>query len=292
MFTCNVCGERNEDPPRPLEREEPSCSRCGCTVRTRAMLRALSLELFGAALILDDFPRIKSLRGLGTSDPGQYADRLAQKFDYRNTFYHREPRFDLMNPPETELGQYDFIVSSEVLEHVPPPVERAFGAALGLLKPAGVVVMTVPYSVEASMKEHYPAIHEFGFVRLGERVMLVNRTQSGEIQTFDDPVFHVGWGGDALEMREFTESSLRAALGASGFRTVRIYEEDDPRFGIRHAEKWSFPIAARKGDFTFSLEAARDLVEHFREVKQERERQLRRYERSYWVRLGRKIGLV
>jgi SAM-dependent methyltransferase len=256
------------------------------------MLRALSLELFGVALTLDDFPRLKSLRGLGTSDPGQYADRLAQKLDYRNTFYHRPPRFDLIDPPEHELGKYDFIVSSEVFEHVSPPVQQAFCSALRLLKPAGVLVFTVPYSIEASMKEHYPEIHEFGFVRLGERVALVNRTRTGQIQVFDNPVFHIGWGGDALEMREFTEGSLHEMLTASGFQSVKTYTEDDPSFGIVHAEKWSLPIAARKGEFAFSAEAARDLVEHYREIKQERDRQLHRYTQSYWVRAGRKLGLL
>lgn len=256
------------------------------------MLRALSLELFGTTLALGDFPRVRSLRGLGTSDPGQYAEVLAQKFDYRNTFYHREPRFDIVNPPEHELGRYDFIISSEVLEHVLPPVERAFESLVRLLKPTGVLVMTVPYSIEASMSEHYPDAHEFGFVRLGARLALVNRTRSGEVQVFDNPVFHVSWGGDALEMREFTESALREIIGNCGFHSVHTYAEDDPAFGVVHAEKWSLPIAARKGEFAFSLEAARDLVEHWRDVKHDRDREIARYERSYWVRLGRKLGLV
>lgn len=256
------------------------------------MLRALSLELFGTVLTLDELPRVKSLAGLGTSDPAQYADRLAQRFDYRNTFYHREPRFDIVNPPEHEWGKYDFVVSSEVLEHVAPPVEKAFQSIVRLLKPAGVLLMTVPYSVEATMKEHYPEIHEFGLVRLGERLALVNRTRAGEVQVFDAPVFHIGWGGDALEMREFTEESLGRTLEAAGFASIRIYSEDDPRFGIRHAEQWSLPIAARKGGFAFSAEAARDLVEYYRDTKRERDRQMERYERSYWVRGLRKLGLV
>lgn len=293
MFTCNVCGSRNPSPGRALAREEPSCSHCGSTVRTRALLRALSLELFGVTLTLDEFPRVKSLAGLGTSDPAQYSDRLSQKCDYRNTFYHREPRFDVVNPPAHEFGRYDFVVSSEVLEHVAPPVESAFASIFQLLKPAGFLLMTVPYSIEASMKEHYPDAHEFGFVTLGGRLTLVNRTRSGQVQLFDDPVFHIAWGGGALEMREFTEASLGELLKTTGFGSVRIYSEDDPAFGIFHAEQWSLPIAARKSaGFSFPAEAARDLVEYYRDAKQERDRQVQRYERSYWVRAGRKLGLV
>jgi len=256
------------------------------------MLRALSLELFGVALPLSDFPRIKSISALGVSDPPNYADTLAQKFDYRNTFHHREPLFDLTKPPEHSLGTFDFIVSSEVFEHVSAPVDRAFESAFRLLKPSGLLLLTVPYSVEDSMKEHYPEIHEFGFVRLGERVTLVNRTRSGDLQVFDNPVFHIQSGGDSLEMREFNEISLRAMLLAQGFSSVRTYGEDEPKFGILHAEKWSLPIAARKGEFAFSLAAARDLVEYYRITKQRCDDELRRYQRSPWIRLCRKLGLV
>ena len=293
MFTCNVCGTGNLSPARPLAREEPSCGNCGSTVRTRALLRALSLELFGVALTLGEFPRVKSLTGLGTSDPAQYSDRLSEKFDYRNTFYHREPRFDIVNPPTHELGRYDFIVCSEVLEHVVPPVEAAFASIFRLLEPTGFLLMTVPYSIEASMKEHYPDAHEFGFVTLSGRVTLVNRTRAGQVQLFADPVFHIGWGGGALEMREFTEASLGEVLASTGFPSVRIYSEDDTAFGIRHAEQWSLPIVARKSNsFSFPAEAVRDLVEYYRDAKRERDRQFQRYERSYWVRAGRKFGLV
>ena len=86
---------------------------------------ALSTELFGIPLGLRDFPRVKSLRGLGTSDSSQYAKRLTEVFDYRNTFYDREPRFDLGIPSE-ESNTYDFLLSSDVLEHVAPPIEQAF----------------------------------------------------------------------------------------------------------------------------------------------------------------------
>jgi hypothetical protein len=97
------------------------------------MLQALSLELFGVNLALPDFPFVKSLHGLGTSDDSSYAFHLTEKLDYRNTFYDREPRFDIANPPADEFGKYDFLISSEVFEHVPPPVEAAFCNAFRML---------------------------------------------------------------------------------------------------------------------------------------------------------------
>lgn len=257
----------------------------------RALLRALSLELFGAALPLPDFPRVKSLSGLGTSDSAQYADLLAAKFDYRNTYYDREPRFDIAAPDAREFGRHDFVTSSEVFEHVRPPVERAFANACGLLKPNGVLLLTVPYSLEATTKEHFPDLGEHGIARVGGRLVLVNRTRGGETQVFDDLVFHVSFGDPALEAREFSERDLVATLRGAGFAEVRVYSEEDPAFGIAHNETCSFPIAARKGPFALGRDAAREIVEEWRGVRQTHDREMRRLGRSYWFRIGRKLGL-
>jgi len=83
-FNCNICGAANRHAGKPLDREQPSCSSCGSSVRTRGLLRVLSLELFGLNLALPDFPRVKSLRGLGISDSN--------------------PRFDVTNPPRRSSG--------------------------------------------------------------------------------------------------------------------------------------------------------------------------------------------
>jgi SAM-dependent methyltransferase len=289
-FTCNLCGAANRL-PAGFDREQPSCSACSSNVRMRGLLRALSLELFGVNLTLPEFPRVKSLRGLGTSDGVQYADTLAAQFDYRNTFYDREPRFDIANTSAVEQGRHDFLISSEVFEHVMPPVETAFENAFRLLKPAGVLLLTVPYSLEATTAEHFPALHEFGIARVGGRMVLVNRTRAGETQVFDNLKFHVSFGGPSLEMREFSECDLRGALQAAGFPEVRIYSEEFPPYGILHTESCSFPIAARKGAFALGSEATRDLVEQWRDVRQTHDAQMRRLAQSYWFRLGRKLGL-
>lgn len=248
----------------------------------------LSRELFAADLTLAEFPRVKSLRGLGISDSHVYADRLAAKFDYRNTFFDREPRLDIASPPEDECGRYDFVVCSEVLEHVLPPVENAFRGAARLLKPNGVLVLTTPYSLEASTAEHYPELHEFGLAQVGGGLVLVNRTKTGELQVFDRPVFHVGCGGPAMEVREFSEDALKALLADSGFSSVQIYSGDCPEFGIVRKENWSLPIAARKGEFALGPDSAREILEHWRELN----RSVARLGRKWWFRAGHKLGLV
>jgi SAM-dependent methyltransferase len=289
-FTCNLCGIRNRCAVKDLGRESATCSSCGSNVRTRGIIQALSMELFGINLALPDFPRIKSLRGIGTSDSSQYANRLAEKFDYRNTFYDREPRFDI-GKLVAEENQYDFLISSEVFEHVPPPAETAFQNAFRLLKPSGVLVLTVPYSIEPATTEHFPELHEFGLVQLGDGIALVNRTKTGEVQVFENVVFH-GGKGSTLEMREFTEKSLKALLAGAGFSGIRIYAEDYRPFGIVRSEAWSLPIAARKGPFAFSFEATRDVLEEWRDLRLKFTSEMKRLDGNLWFRVGRKLGLV
>ncbi len=278
-FTCNICG---------ASCHEVKCQRCGAGLRDRAILQVLSMELFGTLLTLQEFPRLKSIRGLGASDSHLYADRLAQKFDYRNTFYDQEPRLDIVHPPEDEFGKYDFVISSEVFEHILPPVEDAFQSVFRLLKPNGVLVLTTPYSLEASTLEHFPDLHEFGFAQAGERLVLVNRTRDGAIQVFENPIFHQGCRGRALEVREFSESALRALLSNAGFPAIRIYSENCEAFGIVRSENWSLPMAACKGSFTLGPESTREAMEHWRELN----RSVERLGRSYWFRIGRKLGLI
>jgi SAM-dependent methyltransferase len=290
-FTCNICGGYNPAPAAPLTREAVSCSRCGSNVRYRGLIHVLSLELFGVSMTLPEFPRVKSLRGMGTTDAPEYASRLGEKLDYRNTFFTREPRFDLVNPPAGDFGKFDFITSSEVIEHVLPPVETAFRNAYDLLKTNGVLVFTVPYSIEKSMTEHFPDIHEFGFAQVGDGVVMVNRTKSGEVQVFEKPIFHGPGPGKALEMREFTETDLKNILTGAGFANYRIYTEDYLPYGVVYSEAWSLPIAARKGAFAFNVEAARAVLEEWRGLRNQYEEGIQALNRSYWFRLGRKLGL-
>jgi SAM-dependent methyltransferase len=279
-FTCNICGRRGRSPEKGRDPEIPTCPGCGSNVRTRSLLLALSRELFGAGLILPAFPRIKSVRGIGIGDSAVYAQRLEQKFDYHNTFFHRQPRLDIAHAPESELGQYDFAISSEVFEHVAPPAETAFQNVCRLLRPNGVFVLTVPYSLEESTLEHFPELYEYAIARLGERHVLVNRTREGKTQIFENLVFH-GGPGATLEMRVFSERSLREMLSGAGFREVRFHAGDCPEFGIARQHQCSLPIAARKGEFAFGVDAAGELLE-----------QWDGFMRSPWVRLGARLRLL
>jgi len=152
-FTCNICGADNE-----VEQfaSEPATCACGSNVRLRGLIRLLSIELFGRSLPLPGFPKMKAIRGLGMSDKDCYNGLLAEKFDYTNTFYDREPRLDFTESHPELAGQYDFILSADVLEHIAPPVERAFEETRRILKPHGFLGITVYCNPEDRLREHFP----------------------------------------------------------------------------------------------------------------------------------------
>ncbi len=284
-FRCNICGRSNHGNAEPPDRERPSCGHCGSNIRVRGLLHALSTELFGTSLVLPDFPRARSLRGLGTSDSNSYALLLADRLDYRNTFFDREPRFDVANPPMHDLGQYDFILSSDVFEHVLPPLQGAFRNCWQLLRDPGLLVFTMPYSIEPETLEHYPDLHQFGFTQIAGETVLVNRTAAGVWQVFERPVFHRGITGESLEVREINEVELTRVLAAAGFSEVHIYSEGYPPFGIVQAEKWSLPVVARKGKFTLNPAAVRDIVEEWQRLAEG----TRNLKNSFWFRAGREL---
>lgn len=169
-FICNVCSTPCTG--GVFDREAPSCTNCGSNVRIRSLIRALSLELFGTTLRLDEFPVLKSVRGLGLSDSESYADLLSRKFDYVNTHYHKEPRVDISALLPEDRGAFDFIISSEVFEHVAGPIESTFQNVYRVLKPNGKLIMTVPYTPDGQTIEHFAGFQAYTLTMLGGEPVL------------------------------------------------------------------------------------------------------------------------
>ena len=243
-FRCNLCGARNAAAPAALERERPSCAACGSNVRFRAMAHLVVSELTGRPAVVDELPVHGELAGIGLSDDRSYARPLARRFAYRNTWFHTEPRLDIANAPAELEGRFDFIIASDVFEHVVPPVGRAFANARRMLKPGGVLVLSVPFSLDDDTVEHFPELFDFRVVEEQGRWRLYNTTADGRSQVFDDLVFH-GGPGSTLEMRLFSQRALLREFAASGFSQVRIAAEPYLPFGILWLHPWSVPIVAR-----------------------------------------------
>ena len=228
-----------------LDRETPNCEGCGSNVRLRAIIQILSFELFGRSLSISEFPIRSDIVGLGISDWEAYADGLARKFNYTNTYYHQEPKLDLRAIDANLEGTMDFLIATDVFEHIAPPISTAFENARRLLKPDGVLIFSVPYSkVGEETLEHFTQLHDYEVMEREGNHILRNVTEDGVEQIFDRLVFHGGIGS-TLEMRLFSESSLQREFEQAGFGRVKIYKTPDFDHGIYWQFDWSLPLSAR-----------------------------------------------
>lgn len=282
-FTCNICGTRNSVETFATE---PATCGCGSNVRLRALIHLLSMELFGVSLPLPEFPRLKSIRGIGMTDKECYAERLAGKFDYTNTHYDREPRLDITQPHPELAGSCDFLLAADVLEHIAPPVERAMEEMCRLLKPGGFLGITIYCHPSDKMREHFPDLHEYRVVPLGDKNVLVNRRRDGTLEVRDGLIFH-GGTGETLEMREFGITALSEKLKTAGFREVHLLTKDMPEIGVVFDPDVSQPLIARKEPFALGGAARRELIEQFHRQSAEIEMAAK----SRWVKLGRSLGI-
>jgi SAM-dependent methyltransferase len=315
-FTCNLCGTSNAVEAIPWE--TPTCSSCGSNVRMRAIIYMLALELFGEARRLPEFPRCDKVKGFGMSDAQCYATVLAEKVDYTNTFYDRQPYLDITESHPGQHGTYDFILSSDVFEHVAPPIERAFEEAFRLLKPHGFLCITVPSVIADETDEHYPDLHQYSVIELAGEHVLINRKKDRTLEIHGNLVFHGGIGA-TLEMRLFAQADLVRKLRGAGFSDVVLQMEPVEQFGIVFDGPWSRPLVARKqpypkisaaalppkNEFVTPAEpqpqptpAADALLAHLHKEKAALERRLETVETqlrlaagSRWLRLGRRLGL-
>ena len=244
-FRCNICGEHCQTALDRLGREEGSCKGCGSCSRMRAVISVLSTELFGKSLLLEDFPAHPDIRGLGMTDWAGYAATLAEKFRYQNTYYDQEPRLDISAVEiPVQLLANDFVISSEVFEHVVPPVSRAFENVAKMLKPGGLFILTVPYTNKKETIEHFPDLYDFTVVEDHQTFVLRNKTREGVTQEFRNLVFH-GGPGATLEMRAFSENSIIQHLRNAGFHAIKIHREPDFAHGVWWPQPWALPISAR-----------------------------------------------
>jgi SAM-dependent methyltransferase len=243
-FTCNLCGTAGIAETRGWPRDTATCRGCGSAARFRGLADLIGRELFGSAAPLHTLPVRPDLTGVGMSDPLPLAALLGRRMAYANTYYHCEPRLDVCAPGD-HAGRYDLVVCSEVLEHVPPPIEPAFTGLHDLLKPGGLLVFSVPYRPDGETVEHFPELHDYEIaLRDGEHVVR-NTTRDGRLEEHRGLVFH-GGPGETLELRFFALPDLLARLEAAGFVDVRVRHEPNFAHGVWWPGADGWPITARR----------------------------------------------
>jgi hypothetical protein len=232
-------------PYERMEREGPSCDGCGSSVRMRSVVFQLIRRFYAEPAPLPDLVARKEIVGFGLSDWEGYSQQLERLFTYTNTFYHAEPRIDIMQVPDAYLNRADFLISSDVFEHCPPPVGIAFHGARHIRKPGGWLVMTVPHRAEGDGHENFPDLLHYQLVELGGEWVLVNRAADGSVSVREGLVFH-GGPGAVLEMRIFARHEVERYLAESGFADVTVHEEEVPEWGILLHHREGVTITARR----------------------------------------------
>ena len=218
--------------------------------RVRVLMFALTKALRLHPVLLWNRPD-HGIRGVGLSDAEVYASVLRELFDYTNTFFHQRPRLDICADDPAYSG-LDFIISSDVFEHVQPPVEKAFQNCHRMLKKGGVLILTVPYGLtQRETIEHFPSLKDWHLEKRrmpggGREQVLVNVNAKGEREVFDKLNFH-GGPGQTLEMRQFGKGHLLELATQNGFDVEEILEDDVPLFGIwNQGNLNSLPMILRK----------------------------------------------
>lgn len=223
-FRCNICGEENIGISRNFHREIPNCQSCNSTPRFRGIIHGLSLGLFGRSIPLHELPENKNLRGVGMSEWETYANVLAQKYDFVNTFYHMEPRLDITGDDWARFSNLDFVICTEVFEHILAPLDVAFSNLRRMIRPGGVLVFSTPYTSACETTEHFPGLRDFATCQIGDRWVVVSRTDDGTYRVFDRNVHFHGGPGTVLEMRVFGEQDLMRQLREAGFIPTALSE--------------------------------------------------------------------
>lgn len=227
---CVICGAllpRRFSQSRGTVREASQCVECGGTWRARAVTLALISSLGYSPKPLSRIRADWSRVGVGVSDDFVIAGRFGQVWTYTNTFYDDFPHLDVRDVPSRLFERNEFIVCSDVLEHVDPPLEDALLGLRRMLKPNGFVVISVPMNGTAESDEYYPGLVDWELVWKQGSPELHWRDSFGTKHVDSSPEMH-GGRGQTIAFRSFGHRSLSDLFTAAGFsRCLPLQERPD-----------------------------------------------------------------
>ena len=239
LIFCNSCARFRKINKSADLREGCLCPTCGLNSRQRGILLAIQI------IILKRIFHCRELKVVGVSDGEPLRKSLSKIFKdrYKNYEYHEEPRLDITKVDNKLVHSADIVICSEVLEHVPPPIDLAFEGLFSIIKLGGFAVISVPHMLTGqSHVEHYPILSNFE-IQNSQDPKLIGFDQEGIYLEFTDLVFH-GGAGSTLEYRVFSKDSLIENLTRVGFTQIKSLP--NRRFFGVSWEPWSRVWIARK----------------------------------------------
>ena len=114
-----------------------------------------------------------------------------------------------------------------------------------MLRPGGLIVLTVPFDERTDTTEHFPNVRDFKLLNFDAEWLLVGRTDAGSYELHDDLTFH-GGPGTTVEMRFFSRQAVIEHLAAAGFVDISVFDRTVPAYGIFPPHQEGVPITARK----------------------------------------------
>ena len=126
------------------EQQGTFCSRCGANLRSIALASAVLRHLYLNATLVDSIKsdKMRQLSILEINEAGTLSPYLSNLTGHVFGAY---PELDMHSMPYPN-DEFDLILHSDTLEHVPNPV-HALNECRRVLKPTGVLCFTVPIVV-------------------------------------------------------------------------------------------------------------------------------------------------
>jgi hypothetical protein len=221
---CPICGQACCRNGEGIHRELNSCLSCGSNSRFRATILSF-LSVFSdqeQPYNLSQAPENKSIRGIGISDSPVYAELLAAKFSYINTFYHCEPFLDVESRSTfLEYKPIEFIVCNDIIEHTLLPPAEVIPILYQALQPGGVLILCAPTYRLTHHIEKYPSFDDYEIERTIKGFRVTIKSKLGVPFVDANPCFH-GGDGRVLELRLISEENLWLNLQAVGFEVHRL----------------------------------------------------------------------
>jgi SAM-dependent methyltransferase len=183
-----------------------------------------------------------SRSGIGIGDDWRLARLLHQHFAYTNSHLDRFPVLDLCQIPDHTRSSVEFVVCSDVLEHVRPPLSEALNGLYSLVKPGGFAVVTVPLHSTQDEAELYKDLVSYEFANK----TLLWKDSMGHDHADSNPTLHEG-EGLVLVFRTFSHRSIVSCLLQAGFASVSSPETLPPISGVQPKREEYNVYVARKG---------------------------------------------
>lgn len=226
-WRCILCGTIQKSIPIEPVRESCLCVACGSSWRARAVTFGLILGLGLPQKPVVEWDSDWSICGVGFDDDPSIFSMLPTKVIYVNTHLEKYPRLDLRHIPDSTRESMRFLICSDVLEHVEPPVEDGFTGLYSLLQPGGLAVVSVPVHGAGPTNEFYPDLVHFEVL---PDASVRWRDSHGQERIDKDPEYH-GGTGLVLSFRTFGVEEFKSRLINVGFKSVQELPSN-PEFGI------------------------------------------------------------